>query len=64
MSFIDDEQRAVLAGEIAQGLMIAGLGQHDADIGQRRFGQHTSDISMGERRFQRVEIVELDDASS
>ena len=62
VSFIDDKKCAVLAGEIAERLMKAGLGQDDADIGHRRFCQHTSDISW-ESGFERGEIVEFNDVS-
>src|SRR4029079_16636081 len=63
MGLVDDKKCAVLAGEISKSFMESAVGQNDADIGERRFCQHASDITMGERRLKRVEVVELDDAS-
>ena len=50
--FVDDEQRAVLAREFSQCLMVAGIGMHDADVGQGRLGEHAGDVAMGQRLFQ------------
>ena len=61
MRFIDDEDGAGLAGQIAQGLVEAVIGQHHADIGHDRFGEDAGDIARGECCFERRNIVELDD---
>ena len=37
---------------------IAGLGQHDADVRQRRLHQHGGDVAVVQRPLQRVEVVE------
>jgi hypothetical protein len=56
---VDDEQRAVPAGELANTLEVAGLGQDDADVGERRLHEHAGDIAVTQRRLHRVEVVEL-----
>ena len=61
MGLVDDQQRAVFAGEVAQPRMEARLRQHHADIGQRRLRQHAGDIALLQRRFQPRQIVELHD---
>ena len=42
---VDDQQRAGVARELAQAVVEAGVGQHDADVGQRRLGQHARDVA-------------------
>ncbi len=39
--------------------MVSGIGQHDADIRQRRLGQHAGDVFVLERSLKRAEIVEF-----
>ena len=36
-----------------------GLGQDDADVGQRRLGQHAGDLPVGEQALDGPEVVEL-----
>ena len=60
MRLIDDQQRAGSPGDLAQGRVIAVVGQHHADIGHDRFGQHAGDIARRERGFERGDVVELD----
>ena len=55
VSFVEDEQRAALARELAQRRMVAGLRMNDADIRQRRLGQHAGHITRGQRLFKRAE---------
>ena len=62
MRLVVDQQRAVLACEPADGLQVAGLGEHDADVGQRRLHQHGGDVVVGELVSQLVGLVELGDA--
>ena len=50
------------AGELAQRVVEAGVGQDDADVGQRRLGQHAGDVAVRELALERLEVVELDDA--
>ena len=61
MGLVDNQQRPVLARELAQRLVVSGLGMHDADIGHRRLGQHAGHVFGGKRCFERVDVVELDD---
>ena len=42
--------------------MVAGLGQHDPDVGQGRLEQDGRDVAVGERGLEAVDVVELDDA--
>ena len=61
VGLVDDEQRAGPAGQLAQGVVVAGVGQDDADVGQGGLGQHAGDVARLERALQRGDIVELDD---
>jgi hypothetical protein len=54
-----DQQGAVLAGQLADGGQVTGLGQHDADVGQRGLHQHRGDIAVRQFPFQARGIVEL-----
>ena len=38
-----------------------GSGSDDADVGERRLGQHARDVARRQRGFERVDVVELDD---
>ena len=49
VGLVDDEQRAVLARDLAQCVMVAGLGMHDADVGHGRFSQNAGDVAVSER---------------
>ena len=62
MRLVDDQQRAGVAGRGAQRVVVAGVGEHDADVGQRRLGEHAGDVAVGELALQRLDVVELDDA--
>ncbi|ABA52578.1 hypothetical protein BURPS1710b_A1291 [Burkholderia pseudomallei 1710b] len=62
MGFVDREQRAVAARERARFAPEAGVGQHHADVRQRRLGEHACDLAVLQRGFERGEIVEFDDA--
>ena len=59
---VDDQQRARSAGELAQPVVKPGLRQHDADVRQRRLGQHASDVTVLEFPLESHEVVPLDDA--
>ena len=56
------EEGARSPGDVANGLVVAGLGEHDPDVGQGRFEQDGRDVAVGERRLEPVDVVELDDA--
>ena len=60
MRLVDDQQRAVLAGEVAQCRVIAIIRQHHADVGHDRLGQHAGDVPVRQRFLQCGDIVELD----
>jgi len=57
---VDHQQRAVTAGELAQGLVVAGLGQDDAHVRHRRLRQHARHVAFRQRALERVDVVELD----
>ena len=59
---VDDQQRARAARRLAQRVVVAGLRQHDADVGQRGLGQHARDVAVGELALERLDVVELDHA--
>ncbi len=61
VGLVDDQVCPVHAGQLAQRLVVAGLGMDDADVGHDRLGQHDRHIPGGEGRLQRGDIVELDD---
>src|SRR5438445_4492989 len=45
VGFVNDEQSSVLARELAQPAMVAGIGMHDPYIGHCRLGQDAGDIA-------------------
>ena len=61
VGFVEHQRGAVVADQRLRGAPVAGLGQHHADVGQRRLGQHASDVAAGQRGFECGEVVELDD---
>ena len=42
--------------------MVAGFGQHDPDVRQRRLDEDRGDVLVGERPLERGDVVERDDA--
>ena len=63
VSLIEDQQRAVLPCHLAQCLVISRLRQHDTHVRHHRLGQHASHVSVAQRAFECVRVVELDHAS-
>ena len=61
MGLVDDQERAGPPGDLADRLVITGLGEHDPDVGQRRLEQHRRDVAVGEGGFETGDVVELDD---
>ena len=59
VGLVDDEQRARSIAQLAQRLVEAGVGLDDADVGERRLGEHTGDVAGSQRGLERVEVVEL-----
>ena len=49
----------MLAGQLADGVQIPGLGQDDADIGQRGLHQDGGHVTVGQLPFQCGRVVEL-----
>ena len=45
----------------AQRVVEAGVGHDDADVGQRRLGQHAGDLAGGQGGLERGEVVERHD---
>jgi hypothetical protein len=56
---VGDEQRAGAVARRPQAMVEAGLGPHDADVRQRRLGEHARDPLVGEEPLDRLEVVEL-----
>ena len=50
----------MLAGELSQRLVVAGVGEHDPGVGHRRLGQHAGDVAGLEGALEGCEIVPLD----
>ena len=57
---VDHQQHAVPAGDLADRRRVAVGGQHDADVGQRRFHEQARDVALGQPLVQRLEVVERD----
>ena len=56
---VDDQHGAVPAGQLAQRVVVAGVREHDADVGQRGLAQDGRDLTGRERLLQPVDVVEL-----
>ena len=55
---VDDQQHAVATGDLADAVEVAVVGQHDADVGQRRLHQQAGDVALGQPPVEGVEVVE------
>ena len=49
----------VSPGDLAQGLVVARIGQDDADVGEGGLGQYAGYVAGSEGGFQGREVVEL-----
>ena len=58
VGFVDDQNGAVSRAQLADGLVVAGVWQNDADIGQRGFDQHRGDLTRRQSRLERWHVVE------
>jgi hypothetical protein len=56
---VGDQQRARVVARGAQPVVEARLGQDDADVGQRRLGEHAGDLLVDQQALNGVEVVEL-----
>ena len=55
---VDDEQHVVPAGHLADPVEVAVVGEHDADVRQRRLHQQAGDVALGQPTVQGAEVVE------
>ena len=62
VGLVVDEDRPVAARELAHALEVAGVGQHDPDVRQRRLDEQRRDLPVRERAVERLEVVERHDA--
>lgn len=51
------------AGDLADALQVAGLGQHDPDVGEGGLHQDGGHVPVGELPLQALQVVELRDAA-
>ena len=63
MGFVDDQQAAVLARQLAALLHEARIGQHHADVGHRRLAEQGADVALSQCGFQRCDVVERNGAA-
>ena len=49
------------AGDLADRVEVARLGQHDADVGERGLHQQAGDVALGEPAVEGVGVVEGED---
>ncbi len=49
------------AGDLPDGVEVARLGEHDADVGQRGLHQQTGHVAFGQASVKRVGVVERHD---
>jgi hypothetical protein len=59
VGLVDDQKRAVVGAELADGVHEARLGQHDSDVRERRLHEEARHVLMLEHALQRAEVVEL-----
>ena len=59
VGLVDYEDRTRLVCQASQPGRKSGLGQHDPDVGQCRFGQDGGDVAMGQCLRHSLEIVEF-----
>ena len=58
MRLVDDQQRAGTPCDLAYGVVISGLWEDDADVRQRRLDQQRGNLPVGERSFERLDVIE------
>ena len=52
VGLVDDQERAGPPRDLADGLVVAGLGQDDPDVGQGRLEEDGRDVAVGERALR------------
>ena len=62
VGLVADEERAVCAAQRARLFPETGCGWHQAEVGERRFGQQAGHVALLQRGFQGIEVVERHDA--
>ena len=60
MGLIDQQQRLVPGAELANGLVVPGIGQHDPDVREGRLEQAEGDVAFGECPLETLQVVDLD----
>ncbi len=55
---VSSDQCSVSTSDLAQVLMEAGLRHHQSAVGHHRFEQHRCHVTPGERRVQRLDVIE------
>ena len=58
---VDEQQRAGLARQPTHGVVVAGLGQHDADVRQGRLDEDDGNVAGGQGTLERLDVVERHD---
>ena len=61
MRLIDDEDDAVPAAKLANRRVVARVGEHDSDVGERRLHEHRRDLPRCESGLEGWHIVERND---
>ena len=60
VGLVDQQQGPGRPGQVAQGVVEAGLGQDDSDVGEGGLGQDARDLLLAEDPLERLGVVELD----
>ena len=61
VGLVDDEERPWRRAELAHGVVVALVGQDDADVGERGLEQAAGDVAVRRARARAVQVVDLDD---
>ena len=63
MGLVDDQDRAGATSDLAQRVVITGLGKDDSDIRQGRFDEDRGDLLIGQGPLQGADVVERNDTA-
>ncbi len=61
VGLVDHQQHAVAARDLPHRVEVAGLGEHDPDVGERRLHQQAGHVALRQPPVQGVRVVEGDD---